>query len=453
MPANKTFVFSDFSRQGVTVAMIRGLTSSGLAFGLAAVASSASAQTAGNTLVETTVPDNFDRGRNQSVLEHPRPDYDPLPIYVGSFQVFPRVEAGLGASDNVYQTNDNKQADGYGFVRPSLVAQSNWSLHYFELGATANLKRYFDETERNLSLYNVRAAGRADMAEGFAVFAEGRYNREFESAQTGAVQLQPTGAFSTYDQFFGSLRVERQVGQSRITLAYDHTDLSFNPIRSTAFGTIDQGIRDRDIDRGTVRLEYAFTPSMAIYGQAAYDDTTYHETIPAFGGNRDSKGVRILGGLSFDLAGFMRGKVGLGYVHRDYQLPMFSNVSGFAADVKLEYFPSELTTVTFVASRTVEDTAIGTTSSFYDTRTSLRVDHELLRNVLLHGMAEVIWQDFFEDTLKARNYRLNLGAEYMANRKLRARLDFNGYHRNDNGTGAGSDFYEKSAELSVVYFF
>lgn len=438
--------------------MIRTLKASGLSYSLACCLAAGSAlpawaQSGNTTLVDVTVPDNFDRGRNQSVLERPRPDYDPQAVRVGSFNVLPSVEAGVGASNNVYQTNDDKQADAYLFLKPVVIAASDWSLHSLEFAASGNLKRYLDETPRNLSLFNVRTGGRLNLPDGFTVFGEARYNREFESAQTGAVQVSPTGAFSTYDQLYLALRGERQVGQSRITLAYDHTDLDFKSVKIGGSQRIDQSTRNRTIDRVTGRVEYAFTPSVALYGQASYEKTDYSIPIVALGGNRDSDGVRVLGGISFDLAGFMRGKVGLGYGSRNYNLPIFDSVSGFSADVKVEYFPTELTTVTFAASRTIEDTAIGSTSSFNDTRTSLRVDHELLRNLLLHGLAEVSWQDYFEDILKARNYRLNVGVEYLSSSRLKTRLNLNGYHRTDNGTGASNNFYEKSGELSVVYYF
>lgn len=428
--------------------------SSGIALGLMAGFSlPAHAQSANSTLIDVTVPDNFDRGRNESVLEHPRPDYTPLPIRVGSFNVSPSVEEGIGASDNVYQTNTAKQGDGYAFLKPSIAAASDWDVHALEFSAVGNFKRYFDETRRNLSLFGLKAAGRLNFADGITVFGEARFNREYESAQTGAIILPTTGAFSTYDRAYFSARAERQMGQSRLTVAYDHTSLDFKPLKSTAVGTIDQSTRNRVINRVTGRFEYAFTPSVALYGQASYENTDYSVPIVALGGNRDSEGARILGGVSFDLAGFLRGKIGVGYALRDYKLAIFDRVSGFSADAKLEYFPSALTTVTLSASRTIEDTAIGSTSSYYDTRTGVKVDHELLRNLLLHGQFEIGWQDYFEDVLKARNYRANAGAEYFSNRNMRFKFDLYWYHRKDNGTGAGSNFYEKSAEASVLYAF
>lgn len=405
------------------------------------------------TLIDVAVPDNFDRGRNQSVLEHPRPDYAALPILVGAFQVFPKVEFGAGATDNVYQTNVDERADAFFSLKPSVVAQSDWALHGLELSAGANLRRFADETPRDLSLFAIRAAGRLNFSDGITVYGDVRFNRENESAQTGAIQLPETGAFSTYDRSYFSVRGERQQGQSRITLAYDHTGLDFAPIKSTALGTINQATRNRVINRVTGRVEYAFTPSVAFYGQGSFEKTDYSIPVPGLAGNRDSEGGRILGGVSFDLAGLMRGKIGLGYAVRDYKLAVFGRVSGFSADAKIEYFPTELTTVTFAASRTIEDTAIASTSAFYDTRSSVKVDHELLRNLLLHGLVQVVWQDYLDAPLKATNYRVNAGAEYFSNRNLRLKFDVNWYHRKDNGVGSGNNFYEKSAELNVAYLF
>lgn len=425
----------------------------GIVLGLAAGFPMQAMAQSETTLVDVAVPDNFDRGRNQSVLEHPRPDYTALPILVGSFQVYPKVEAGVSATDNVYQTNTGERGDAFFSLRPSLVAQSDWALHGLELSAGANLRRFTDETPRNLSLFALRASGRLNFSDGITLFGDARFNRENESAQTGAIQLPGTGAFSTYDRSYFAIRGERQQGQSRITLGYDHTGLDFSPIKSTALGTINQATRNRVIDRVTARIEYAFTPSMALYGQGSFEKTDYSIALPGLAGNRDSQGGRILGGLSFDLAGLMRGKVGLGYAIRDYKLPIFGRVSGLSADAKIEYFPSELTTVTFAANRTIEDTAIGSTSSFYDTRTSVKVDHELLRNLLLHGLVEVMWQNYLDDPLEATNYRINGGAEYLSNRRLRFKFDLNWYHRKDNGVGLSNNFYEKNAEFSVAYYF
>jgi hypothetical protein len=90
-------------------------------------------------------------------------------------------------------------------------------------------------------------------------------------------------------------------------------------------------------------------------------------------------------------------------------------------------------------------------SAYYDTRVSLRVDHELLRNLLLNARGEYIWQDYMGTTLRARNYRAVVGAEYYSSPWLRVYL--NGFinHRHDNGTGIASNYYEHGAELGLIW--
>src|ERR1700740_3685110 len=70
-------------------------------------ASSISAWAQETLLIEPSLPDDFDRGRNTSVLQRERPDYDRIGVRAGSFDVFPQVTVGLGYSDNLYYTQEN----------------------------------------------------------------------------------------------------------------------------------------------------------------------------------------------------------------------------------------------------------------------------------------------------------------------------------------------------------
>src|SRR5947207_5799867 len=78
-----------------------------------ALPTAAAAQSDGSVLVDTAIPDNFDRDRNVSVLERPHPDYDPLDIRLGGFIFAPHVEMGAGATNNVYLRGVNRVGDGY----------------------------------------------------------------------------------------------------------------------------------------------------------------------------------------------------------------------------------------------------------------------------------------------------------------------------------------------------
>ena len=69
-----------------------------------------------------------DQGRNQGVLDQPRPDYDALGVRLGGFLVFPRIDLGGGFSSNAYLSRV-EEGDGFAEAAPGVRAQSGWSRH------------------------------------------------------------------------------------------------------------------------------------------------------------------------------------------------------------------------------------------------------------------------------------------------------------------------------------
>src|SRR6202044_420768 len=49
-----------------------------------------------------TTTEQFDPIRGQSVLNRPRPDFDPVPISIGSFQLFPTLNVGTYYDNNIF---------------------------------------------------------------------------------------------------------------------------------------------------------------------------------------------------------------------------------------------------------------------------------------------------------------------------------------------------------------
>src|SRR5271163_1858458 len=69
--------------------------------------------------------------RGASVLDRPRPEYDPLGLRLGSFFLYPKLELGELYSDNVFATQSNKKTDFITVVSPTLDLRSNWSQNAF----------------------------------------------------------------------------------------------------------------------------------------------------------------------------------------------------------------------------------------------------------------------------------------------------------------------------------
>lgn len=401
-------------------------------------------------LIQPSLPDDFDKGRNVSVMQRARPDYDSIGIRTGSFNFFPEVTVAAGYSSNIYYSGTNEQDSAYVLVAPSFRLQSDWSRHEVKVQGGLQAQRFLGNSTRNQTPWNLAGLAALDIGPSFRLTPEVQVSRQFENAFTGATSSD-TAVLSSYFRAYGGLRGEYSAGQSKLTVSTDYTTYDFADVKLRTGTIIDQGDRDRNAFRVTAQGQYALTPSAAVYLQGQYVDTDYDNRLFNGDPNRDSKGYRILGGLNFDLAGLMRGTVGVGYAKRNFRSPLYRNVSGLSLEGKLEYFPSELTTITVAARRVLEDSSIGTNSAFFDNRALMQVDHELLQNLIVSGFGEFSRQNYLDSPLKADIYRIGSSADYLASPSMRfnARLAYT--HRSVNQQALGNDFNEVLGQIGVTF--
>ncbi len=402
-------------------------------------------------LIQPTLPDDFDRGRNISVTQRVRPDYEPIGIRFGSMVALPQISLSGGYSDNLYYSKTAKQGDGFIDITPAVVVRSDWSKHSLTLRGDTTIERYFSESARNQTSWNLGALGAVEIGSSIRVLPEVQIGRKFETPFSGETSA-TNAVLSSYLRKFASLRGEYEAGQTKLTLALDDSIYDFSNIEFSDGSLTDQSDRDRSLLRVTGQAQYAFTPSIAAYVQAGYTRTTYDNELLLIGQpNRDSDGYRLIGGFNFDLSGFLRGSIGLGYVQRDFD-SFYRKIGGFSAEGKLEYFPSELTTVTLAVRRVIEDSSISSNSGYFDTRTSLSVDHELLRNLLLRLAGEYARQSYIDLDSRSDVYRITGGAQYLSNNWLSLNFNLGYTGRSTSGSEVlGQGFSEFRGQLGVTF--
>ena len=361
-------------------------------YGLAALLASASsfttvqAQGIAGELLESDLPFSPSRGRNIAVPDRPRPDYEAQGIRAGGFVLLPRVEAGIGYINNVYSSSINPKGDFYALLAPSIVAKSDWVRHGVSIAAGAEFQRYFDLDSENRTDWYVQGEGRYDIVgdsnvaliSRVAKTTEPRYSEGFpdDAAEPVPVRTTSVTARGTY-----------QGARVRLIAAGSWSRLDYKDVDSLAGGITDQDYRDRTIYRISGRGEYAFLPDTAAFVQLSHAKIDYdHFTVPI--DDRSADENQILAGLSVDLSGLMRGTIGVGYVERKFDLAQYGTSNGFVADARLQWFVTDLTTVTATAHRYLRDSAVRNSPGYFDNQIGLRVDHELLRNLLLFAQAE-----------------------------------------------------------------
>lgn len=364
------------------------------------VGTSAAAQELDNDLiVQPAIPQDLNRGRNVSVGEQARPEYSALGVPLGGVTVYPSVNLGAGATSNTYLAPGDGNASPFVYQEGAIRLRSNWSRHSLTVSASALERQYLGESERNEHLWSANAAGRLDVYHSMKVEGAVSASRNFENLFSGEVT--PTvAALSQYRRDLASIKATYAQGRGRTFLLFDHADYRFSPVSLRTGGELDQSARDRKISRLTGQVEYARSPSVAFFAQVSGMRIKYPNPISLARANQDSDSLRVLGGVNVDIAGQVRGTVGLGYSMRNYDAAIYRTVSGLSAEVQLEAFPTPRLTVGFNGRRSIEDTASGFLRPSFSTRMSLRADYELLRNFIISGTGSYRHQARSGDTYR-----------------------------------------------------
>jgi hypothetical protein len=428
---------------------VRRRPAQGLALGLLLAAGGQAKAQIQRSPAETPIPFDYEVGRNVGVRDRDRPELEPAGYPVGGFTLLPALDLGTEISDNVYATARGAVRDVAFTAMPSVTLKSAWTRHYLRLRASGNFTRYAQESLRNQTGWTASGTGVVVVDRSLRLYADAGWARLFETRFTGAT---PENAASPvpFDRRFAAMRATYVGGRFRLSGAADIYDYNFRSIALFDGRRVDQDTRDRTEKRLSLQLAYRLTDSTAAFVQATWADSGY--AIPLASGvpNRDSRAIRGISGLSVDLAGVMRGSIGLGYERRKYDAAIYGDISGLSVESELELFPSPITTVTVGARRLFRDSNIAGSSGFVATGGSVQVDHELFRYLLLSLGGEYEVDRYRGIDSSARVFRVGGGARYSLNRWLSLRCDISHGRRRVRGVSNGPDFAETRGLLTLT---
>lgn len=306
--------------------------------------------------------------------------YQPQGIALGSFVLFPKMEAELSYDNNIYATNADKVSDDITTYRPTLTLQSRFDRH--ELKATAHAERvnYHHHAKESVTNAFAMLSGRYDVTDTDNLNASLSlvHDHEDRSSPDDAGGLRPTEYhYLTFDGS-GSVNTGRLTSTLGTTVAHRTWEDT-----KTSTGVTPSHLRDRNDGEIKLRESYEFIPGYAAVAQASYLQRLYINDYDQAGVSRDSDGVRLSGGLGLDITQLIRGDFLVGYFSQDYHDDSLSDPSGLFVKAQFNWTPTRLTTVIPTLERSVEETTATNVSSLIRTAASLTVRHELQRNLIL----------------------------------------------------------------------
>jgi hypothetical protein len=380
--------------------------------------------------------DFYSRNKYEAVLERAQPEFDPEPVRLGTFLVKSNAEIGVLSTSNVFASSTRDESDIIGRIGAEAQARTDWNVHQIGFDVSAYRNEYLDFSDESTTDLTARALGRLDVTRDFSlganVFADDRAEPRTDFFDSVSID-RPV----KYNRTGAGLDVNYQNDRVRWTNGVTYATYNYKDGRATGTGTnIDQDFRDLKRIDARSRLSYAISPDVALYGQTTYADSSY-DNAELIGGQlrkRDSKGYTVAAGVDFELTALIRGDVAVGFLNEEKDDAFFKDIDGLSLDARVQWFPTQLTTVSFNAARRVVDIGVPQAPSALNTSFGARVDHELRRNIILSGFAGTSKYDYQE--IDREDDVLDIGAS--ATYKMNKRVHVEGFVRRFDRDGSGA---------------
>jgi len=342
---------------------------------------------------------------NVPVTARPRPDFDPLGIRAGGFLIYPSATVAGSYDSNVFATNDDEKDDFIFNFIPEVVVRSNFPRHAIIWTTQADIGRYVSETDEDYEDFGTALDGRLDITRNNrltagARFARGHDDRDDPEDPGADVADEP---LKFYD-YGGDVGFQQE----------------FNRVNFGLLGTVDrrdytdgdEGDRDRNLFGGRLRTGYFISPRINAFLQGGFRREVRDDQDTNRDNNVYSAGV----GTEIDFTGLLFGEVFGGWSLQEFDESEFDSENGFTYGANLTWNPTQLTSVRLNGQGGFEPSDVG--SSRLESNIGLRVDHELLRNLLIGGEVRYS-RDDFQDANRVDN-RIDVGPDitYFLNRNL-----------------------------------
>jgi hypothetical protein len=386
--------------------------------------------------------------RYTAVLERVQPGYVAPNIPLGSFRLAPSVELSSLYDDNIFGTQNDRVADGLLRIQPEAQLQSQWSRNSLNIDAKGTIDQYLHRSTEDVADYSITGRGIFELDHATMLTTAIRAESDHQSRLSQDIFSQTVKPIY-YTEQSGAVALTHDFDKLRLSATgrvarFDYRD------GTLADGSVsDQQPSDNMSYRVGVRASYAQTPSIAWFYSASYNIRRFRvgsiETP-----KRDSQGFELLAGVSFEPTALIRGSIGIGYTQQRFRLPFYTNIGGVAFNATVQYFPTQLMTITFRGNRSVLDSGIPGSGGYLSTQGSVQIDHEWLRQLILS--ASVGYQNNRFNNLDRTDDRISAqaSATYRINRYASLKLGYARLDQSSHGTDRYRAFKDDRATIGVT---
>jgi hypothetical protein len=374
-----------------------------------------------------------------SVANRARPDFDPIGLREGPWFFYPRFGLDEVYNDNIFATTTGRTSDFITVLSPSLDVRSSGPSNALNFSIGSVIGLYAENSRANYQDAYGTTNGRIDIDADHNVHYSANVARghvDFTSP------LSPGGIESpvvttVYGGTAGYEQTRLRVGYSFDVAALRN---EYGAAQLVGGGLLPESNLNNWAYEATGRASYEFVPNTQGYVRASYIRYSYdHGQSVAFP-TLDSQGYRANVGGRINLTDLIFADGYVGYLEQFYRSPTFGSIKGPDVGAVVTWDITKLTSLQFTASRSVQNSnvfVVGNSPGYLRSAAGARIDHELLRNVLLNGTLAWYHDDYHGISLTDNNYQAGVGAKYLLNRHLYLGLNYTYTRYLPSGSAAG----------------
>jgi hypothetical protein len=372
--------------------------------------------------------DNIKLFGAETIQERDRSEFKPLGLRIGNFYFYPDSGVRLIATDNVFNSPTNKQHDLITETTAGLKITSNTSRHYFDFAFGGRFTKHaeHDELDRLDGNAAATASIRVDSAHTIGAVLASNYGHlsNLDPSLPNSVS-EPIPFWTQH----AALSFKRDAGRMWASIGATATSTTHYNVRTVDGRLLDTSYRDLDVLRSTLQVGYRFSPGYQLQAKVT---GTRQETPGNKPFDLDAWGYEAAVGLAAEFNPLLRMRLFGGYGVRDYDR-FWATTGRTLGSAELIWLPTQLTTVTFTAGRTMNDgsTAFGT-SGYVSNSLGLKLDYEIWRNLVFTVEGQYHALEYLSAQRRDNLYVGRSTLDYLANRNMSFQLGFEHVTRQSN---------------------
>jgi hypothetical protein len=384
----------------------------------------------------------------QTVIQRPRPDYDPIGMRVGDFFWFPHAEVDEVFNSNIFAL-PSPTSDFITVLQPGFDLLSSLPRNAINLHAGAAAGFYARDPTQNTATGFVSTDGRLDVDAQSRFFGNAQVAHLYEprtSPNSPGAAAEPL-TYNNYTAAFGYEQTGRRVGYEADVAVLA---AQYNPIPLVGGGSVSQSSSNSIIPQATLRVSYEFIPDYRAYVRASGSVYNYPNTPPS-GVSFNSTVYRVDAGLQILPRHLIYGEVYVGYLTQSFHTSSLSSTSSPDAGGRLVWNVTPLTTLNFNAIRSFQTTnpTSGTGAGYLQSLVLASVDQELRHNILLNARA-AYENDSYQGISRNDNiFSAGAGVRYLLNRNLFLAGSYSYQQRASSGSAAGVPYSQSIVMLRL----